>query len=238
VPKNRMPALLLSSVILAGSLPAAMAQQAPSDPAPPPSLAAGATNDVTRARVNTIYGPAGLIAIPNAYTATQNRLVLGTFFGKDKSVSANYGLIRGVDVGATYVDRSSGNDRVLGNAKVNIVPGNFKHFELGLGVIDLADQIDQTFYVVVSGEWMKPGVLEKSGASGVRLHLGYGSGLFNGTAIGGGEVVFTRKFSALAEYDGHRVNGAVRYVHDQALRLQAGIYRSHLFFDACYGFSL
>jgi hypothetical protein len=30
----------------------------------------------------------------------------------------------------------------------------------------------------------------------------------------------------------------MRYVHDQALRLQAGVYRSHLFFDACYAFSL
>src|SRR6476646_1756233 len=125
-----MPALLLSSVILAGSLPAAMAQQAPAAPAsPPPSLEVGATSAILVARVNTVYGPGGLVAIPDAYVSPRNQLSLGTFFGKDKSVSANYGIIRGVDVGASYIDRSSGSSRVLGNAKVNIQPGNFKHFQ-------------------------------------------------------------------------------------------------------------
>jgi hypothetical protein len=223
VPISKLYALLLGCAILAGSLPAAVAQDT--------------VNDILRARVNTLYGPNGLVTIPNAYVATQSRIVLGTFFGRDKSVSANYGIIRNVDIGATYLDPSEGNDKVLANAKVNVVPGNIKYVQLGLGVIDLFNDLDQTFYIMASGEWIRPNFLERTGSPGLRLHLGYGSGLFNDSVLGGAEFLFNRKISLLGEYNGHTVNGALRYIRDEALRLQAGVMRSRLFFDASYAFT-
>jgi hypothetical protein len=225
VPISKFYALLLACAGLAGALPAAVAQDQPQ------------ADNILRPRVNTLYGPSGLITVPNAYVATQGQIVLGTLFGRDKSASANYGVIRALEVGAAYLDRSEGDDKVLANAKVNFVPGNFKHVELGLGIADAFDDLDQSFYVVASGEWVRPDFLTKRGGSlGLRVHAGYGSGLFNGTFIGGAELLFNRRFSLLGEYNGHTVNGAVRYIHDQALRMQAGVMRSRLFFDASYGF--
>jgi hypothetical protein len=224
VPNSKLCALLLGCAVLAGPLPAAVAQDA--------------ANDILRARINTLYGPAGLISVPNAYVATQSRFVLGTFFGRDKSVSANYGIIRNVDIGAAYLDPSSGDDKVLANAKVNVVPGNFKYVQLGLGVIDAFNDLDASVYIMASGEWIRPDFLEKTGSLGLRLHLGYGSGVFNDSVLGGAELLFNRKISLIGEYNGHQFNGALRYIHDEALRLQAGVFRSRLFFNASYAFSL
>jgi len=192
-------------------------------------------NDALRASVTTLFGPTGLITVPNAYAIAHKRGLVGTHFGPDKSVTADYGLINGVEVGTSWQD--SGNDLFF-NAKINIVPSNFKGFELGLGVIDIADFQKRTFYGIASAEIGVPSAADiNKNFVALRVHGGFGSGLYKEDFIGGLELLFNRKLSIIGEYNGNEVNAGVRYVHDEALRLQAGVQRHGLFFTACYAFN-
>jgi hypothetical protein len=195
------------------------------------------TNDILRARVNTTLGPAGLIRVPHAYVATRNRVLLGAHLGHDDSVTGNYGLVRSIDVGASYVETDGGDDDILLNGKVNIMPGNFKHFELGLGIVDLLDNLDQTFYFMVSWEKVSPDWLTKNRFLGMRLHAGFGSGVYSDNIIGGGEFLLSRRISVIGEFDGSKVNAALRYIPDESLRMQVGLEKNGIFFSTTYGFT-
>lgn len=187
-------------------------------------------NDILRARVNTVYGPSGLINVPHAYVATENRVVIGVTLGKDRSANANVGLFDSVEVGGTYFERHNRTDgKILGNAKVNIIPANWRNFEVGFGVIDAADAVNQTVYGVASFEAMTPEALGNQFA-GLRLHGGYGSGFFRDKLIGGGELLFNNRMSLIGEYNGVDGNFAFRYVHNENIRAQIGTRGKTIFF--------
>jgi len=193
-------------------------------------------NDILRARINTLYGPSGLITVPHAYVAASNRVVIGTTFGKDKSVSGNYGIIRSIEAGVSYVEPESLKGKVFGNAKVHIVPANFKNFDLGIGVIDVGDARRRTFYGVLSADWATPEVLEQY-AVGIRLHAGAGTGFFREKFIGGAEVLLSSRVSFIVEYNGVDTNAAIRYARDEGFRMQAGVLRKGVFFGTSYAFT-
>ncbi|MFQ3587387.1 MAG: hypothetical protein SNJ74_12715 [Fimbriimonadaceae bacterium] len=187
-------------------------------------------NDILRARVNTVYGPSGLINVPHAYVASKDRIVIGVTLGKDRSASANVGLFDSVEIGGTYYERRDRTDgKILGNAKVNIIPANWRNFEVGIGVIDAADAVNQTVFGVASFEAMTPAALDNQFA-GLRLHGGYGSGLFRDKIIGGGELLFNNRMSLIGEYDGVDGNFAFRYVHNENVRAQIGTRGKTIFF--------
>lgn len=192
-------------------------------------------DETGRIRFNTLYGPVGLITVPSAYVAPHKTVLFGTAFGRDvKTVQANWGLTPGVDVGAAYLDRDSASQKLIGNAKVNIIPQNFKWFEIGIGVLDAADTLNQTFYFVASADWDIPDVLAEH-AVGFRLHAGVGTGMFEEKAIGGAEVILDKRFSVAAEWNANNLNAAVRYAHDEAFRLQLGIQDKKGFLGVTYG---
>lgn len=194
-------------------------------------------NDSSRARVITLYGPSGLITAPNAYVVTPGRVTLGTFFGNDKSFSANYGLIPGLEVGATYLDRSSATDKLLANAKFNIVPANWKNVEFGVGVIDAVDAVQRTYYFMASFEYMPPEMLEKQGVLGARAHVGVGDGLYRKNLILGTEVLFGPRLSGIVEYASRDVNYGVRYVGTEGIRFGVGVQAKHLYVNLTTAFS-
>lgn len=191
-------------------------------------------DDAVRIRFNTLYGPVGLITVPTAYVAPHQKVLFGTAFGRDvKTAQANWGITPGVDVGAAYLDRDNASQKLIGNAKINIIPQNFKWFEVGIGVIDATDMIDQTFYFVASADWALPEILEGH-AIGFRLHAGVGTGMFEEKPIGGAEVILDKRFSVAAEWNAKNVNATFRYAHDQGFRLQAGIQDKKGFLGATY----
>jgi hypothetical protein len=190
--------------------------------------------EAPRVRFNTLYGPVGLLTVPTAYVAPHRKVLFGTAFARDvKTVTGNWGIVSGVDVGAAYLDRDSGTQRVLGNAKVNIIPQNFKWFEVGIGVLDATDALQQTFYFVASADWALPDILVNH-AIGFRLHAGVGTGMFEEKPIGGAELVLDKRFSVAAEWNAKDFNAAARYVHDENFRLQLGMQGKKGFFSATY----
>jgi hypothetical protein len=193
-------------------------------------------NDILRARFDTAYGPVGLIIIPNAYVATKNRVVFGMYLGRQKSAQANYGVIKGIDVGVSVQDIPASTIRGLFNAKVNVVPANLKYFELGLGFIDLFGSLKQTFYLMTSTEILAHAKVANT-FQGVRLHLGYGNGVFKQHVIGGGELLLSQRLGVVLEYDGTNFNYALRYVRDASFRAQVGVGDNNLFIAATYAFT-
>lgn len=188
-------------------------------------------------RFNTLFGSTGLITVPTSTTTRHERFQLGTAFGKDIcTVSLNWGIFPSIEVGGVFADQQGADNKVLGTAKATIIPQNFEWLELGFGTIDPFDAIERTAYGIASVNVKVPTCVEKE-VVGLRLHLGYGTGVFRDKIIGGGEVFFREQFSIVAEYNGVDTNVALRYVHDESLRLQLGTQGKVLYFGATYGLS-
>ncbi|BCW95191.1 MAG: hypothetical protein WHS44_01370 [Fimbriimonadales bacterium] len=188
-------------------------------------------------RVNTLLGPTGLITVPTSTTTRVERFQLGTAFGKDiRTVSLNWGIFDSIEVGGTVVDRNNQNNKVIATAKVTIIPQNFDWLELGLGTIDPFDAINNTVYGMASVNVRVPSQAPEQ-VVGLRLHVGYGTGIYRDKIIGGGEVFLGNQFAAIVEYNGVDTNAALRYVHDDALRLQLGTQAKVIYFSATYGLS-
>lgn len=188
--------------------------------------------------MNTLFGPTGLIATPTAYVSEHNSIQFGAFFGDDISgASGNYGLIRYVEVGGAFLDRTGASDKAVANAKVTIIPQNFRNFEIGIGVVDAFDAIDQTFYVVgsadlVTPEWRVNVRGERFSTIGLKVHAGVGNGVFDEELFAGGELLFTKNVSLVGEWDTKDFNAAIRYAHGDYFNVQAGFFKSDFFLSA------
>ena len=188
-------------------------------------------------RVNTLLGPTGLITVPTSTTTRVERFQLGTAFGQNiRTVSVNWGIFDSIEIGGTVVDRNNQNNKVIATAKVTIIPQNFEWLELGFGAIDPFDAINNTVYGMASVNVRVPTQTTEQ-VVGLRLHLGYGTGIYRDKVIGGGEVFLGNRFSVIAEYNGVDTNAALRYVHDAALRLQLGTQAKVIYFSTTYGLS-
>jgi hypothetical protein len=194
-------------------------------------------NDSLRARVITLYGPSGLITAPNAYVVTPGRVTLGTFFGNDKSFSGNYGVIPGLEIGASYLDRTDGKAKTLANAKFNIVPANWKNVEFGVGVVDAVDAVQRTYYFMGSFEYLPSEMLTKNGIIGARAHVGVGDGIYKKNVIAGTELLFSPRLSAIVEYASRDVNYGLRYVGTEGVRFGVGIQANHLYVNLTTAFN-
>lgn len=206
-----------------------------------PTMAGAQWTPGTREAVstmNTLFGPTGLIATPTAYVSEHSSIQFGAFFGDDiSSASGNYGLIRYVEIGGAYLDRTGADDKAVANAKVTIIPQNFRNFEVGIGVIDAFDAIDQTFYVVgsadlVTPEWRVNVRGERFSSIGLKVHAGVGNGIFDEELFAGGELLFTKNVSLVGEWDTKDFNAAIRYAHENYFNAQIGFFKSDFFLSA------
>jgi hypothetical protein len=202
-------------------------------------VVSGTREGLTRA--NSIYGPTGLIRIPTAYVVDEKTIALSASFGRNIRVpAANYGIFRYIEVGGAFVDREGGSNKAIANAKVSIIPSNFRWFEIGVGVIDAVDAIKQTIYFVASADLVPPNwdVPERGlETMGLKAHLGAGTGLFGEKAFGGAEVLFNKKLSLIGEWDTEDLNAAIRYAPTNYLRIQLGVQGKDIHFSATTTFN-
>jgi len=188
-------------------------------------------------RVNTLFGSTGLITVPTSTTTRFDRFQLGVALGQNvRTVSLNWGIFDSVEVGGVVVDRNNQNNKVIATGKVTIIPQNFEWLELGFGTIDPFDAINKTFYGIASVNVRVPSEAQEK-VVGLRLHLGYGTGIYRDKVIGGGEVFLNNQFSVVGEYNGVDSNFALRYVYDNNLRLQLGTQAKVIYFSTTYGLS-
>lgn len=225
-----MPALsAFSAAIAAAASMSAMAAEGQQ-----PGVLAGTRTALTQ--TNSLYGPTGLFTIPTAYTASHRQLAFGANFSdRFSGPSFNYGIVPYIEVGGTYLQRTNAANKAIANAKVNFIPSNFNGLEVGIGVIDAADAIGQSFYFVGSADFTPP-TWDPTGRVGspvaLKAHAGVGTGVFNERLFAGAELLFPNQFSLVGEYDTNDFNIGLRYVHDDRVRFQVGFVRKKLFFGA------
>ncbi len=215
-------ALLIAGALLAVSTPVAQVEPRGENPA---------------IRVNTLLGPTGLITVPTSTPTRLERFQLGTSLGRDvRTVSLNWGIFDSIEIGGTFVEQEGARNKVIATGKVLLIPQNFDWLEVSFGTIDPFDAIKSTVYGIASVNVRVPAEAPES-VLGLRVHVGYGTGLFRDKVIGGGEVFLTRNFSIVGEYNGVDTNGALRYVYDDNLRIQLGIQAKVIYFSTTYGLS-
>jgi hypothetical protein len=187
------------------------------------------------AGMNTLFGPTGLILTPTAQVAPKGNFNFGTSFGeKMRGPSVNWGITQGIEIGGSFIDRDDASDKAVANAKIMIVPQNFRYFTVGIGVIDAADAVNRSWYIVGSADFAVPRRIEEK-AVGLRLHAGAGTGIFEKHMFGGAELLLNSKFSLVGEFDGINTNGALRYRHNDAFAIQLGFQHTVMFLGATYG---
>lgn len=182
---------------------------------------------VSLTRANSIFGPTGLINIPTAYVTPHGEYSFSASFGRNlRAPAVNYGIVPYIEIGGAFIDREFGSNKAIANAKVQLIPSNFKWFEVGVGIIDAVDAIDQTIYFVASADLAPPkwDVPERGLETiGLKAHVGAGTGMFNEKLFGGAEVLFTKKLSVIGEWDTNDFNAAVRFSPTEYFRVQVGI---------------
>lgn len=183
---------------------------------------------------NSLVGATGLINTPTAYTAQENVVNIGAGFGEGmRGPSANFGIIQDIEVGAMWVDRPGAGNRVIANGKIHILPANFGWFEIGVGIIDAFDAIDQTIYVVGSADLAVPRDVQDD-AIRFRVHVGAGTGMYNEKLFAGAELQFNENWIAMAEWDTRDFNGGIRYVHNEDFSMMGGFANTKFFFGMTY----
>jgi hypothetical protein len=160
---------------------------------------------------SSLLGPTGLLLIPTADSlgATQWN-VGGSWLTSDTedvaALYANVGLgIKGLEVGASWVNPEDADAEVLVNAKFLLPQPVPLKLSLAVGVIDITDQVDSTPYVVFS-HMIGGGVVLREGAfSAPQVHVGIGGGQLDGI-FGGISAKLSDRFDVMAEYDGDNLN--------------------------------
>jgi len=162
------------------------------------------------ARIPDLTAATGLIRVPSAYIQSADTVsIFGAALPHTAFGGAVLGIANRVEAGAASRDVDIDGNRVIGTAKVNLLPEQLLRPAISIGVID------QSRYIVVS-KFVIPYFVEAvTGRKhlALKLHGGYGDGLFRRTALGGVEVVADGGISLIAEVAGGHGSGGVRYVH-------------------------
>lgn len=197
----------------------------------PGSIIPGTTSGFTSQQ--TTWGPTGLINVPTAYTIGRGQASVGASFSRDRrGPTVNYSPVPDIEVGGGYIERDGFDGKAIANGKVLIRPMNFRNVELGIGMIDMADAINQTFYAIGSFDLVAPNARDDVLGEAFRLkvHAGYGTGIYRDKVIGGGELGFSNKVALVAEWDGVDTNASIRYRPNNDITMQVGVMGKNLFF--------
>lgn len=164
------------------------------------------------------FGYTGLMMTPTADTlrsgGTAFNAVILNNNNNTSFLSANFGLMDSLEVGAAMISQDHGDSKGIVNGKFQLLKETTATPALAIGISDLADQLDSTLYIVgsksLSGQWSP------------RLHVGVGSGRLNGLFAGLSATVSDR-MQLMAEYDTNDLNFGLQFAATNSLRLHAGI---------------
>jgi hypothetical protein len=172
----------------------------------------------------SFQGYSGLVNIPTADSLDAGEYNVAGFLAEgDKNSAlgaANVGLLAGLEMGAAYEKKEGEPGKTLINGKFNFMSEGIVRPELAVGVADISDRLDLSPYFVMSKSLTGPlNVLHKE-IINPRLHLGVGSGRFDGV-FGGVSVGIGKIASLMAEYDSKQMNAGLRFAVSPGLQLHA-----------------
>ena len=154
----------------------------------------------------SILGPTGALITPTTQVNTETYSLGFHWLADtiDAAVKLNVSPIEKLELGVTYIDPDGpASDETIFNAKFLVAPEDDDSPAVAVGVWDLTDEIDQTWYGVVSktidGEI--PLTINLGGATGDIL-----DGFFGSIIAGLHEDV-----DVIGEYDSEEINFGVRF---------------------------
>lgn len=202
--------------VFASAATLAVALAVPARAGDKPSLLSGGST------TPNFFGATGLLAIPSARTVGDRGIGAHAYWTDDfDSYGLRVGPFDRLELGATYLDWDRGRHHtqdVIFNGKLLLLKESLVLPGIAAGVIDAFDEmdVDPSWYVVASKGF--PKFLPVLG--GLRLHLGYGGGIYNEDVFAGLELglgtpldalpVTHPKLSFLAEYVDGDVNVGLR----------------------------
>lgn len=173
-------------------------------------------------------GYTGLVKIPSASTLDEGEFSFGVMTeGTDKfqanDAFATYGIGGHTEFGVDSFQPVGAADRkTLINAKYRFSLDSDDKSGYAIGIIDAANEVQQTGYVVATKSIVRRTNIFASVVSSVRGHLGLGVGGLNGAFAGlsifaGNRIVFS------AEWDSKDVNLGFRLTPIRGVRLHAAM---------------
>ncbi|MCE5315682.1 MAG: hypothetical protein ABFD49_09725 [Armatimonadota bacterium] len=168
-------------------------------------------------------GYTGMIFTPNETTLGMGAVDFGAAFVSNDDVdtsyfSANFGVIDGLEVGASILDPDEGDSNTIINAKYSIVKENYARPGIAVGFSDLANEIDSTPYIVVGKSLNLPGLTVKS----LRGHIGFGDGTLDGL-FAGLSATLTDTLTLSLEHDSDEINVGLQMSVATGLRAHADL---------------
>lgn len=175
----------------------------------------------------SINGSTGLINTPSADVLREGQFSLGYYHLKDGGVGAfNVNVAPKVELGVAGFRYDGQDNKNYLNAKFSVVSETVFNPGLAVGVEDIGNTEKRSVYAVTS----------KALPFGFRMHLGAGSGRYNGVFAGLEKtlnpvrvITGNNTFPAttlIAEYDGKYMNYGARMSITPGLKLDAG-WRNH-----------
>ena len=171
----------------------------------------------------SMTGSTGMIRVPTADSMRLGQFSAGYFYWNEHgSGVVAVGLPRGVEVSAAVRRNAGDTDTAIYNVKFNLNQEALLYPAVAIGVEDIDGRERRSVY----------GVLSKALPYGFRIHIGTGTGRFEGMFASLEKVlnpVSIRKkhsgfpvTSLIVEMDGYKMNYAARMRLAQGLRLDAG----------------
>ncbi|MFN3650663.1 MAG: hypothetical protein ACK47B_13895 [Armatimonadota bacterium] len=163
-------------------------------------------------------GSTGLILTPTAATVGDQNVGAHAHFTDNFNTYGVLGAWSGVELGVTYFDPDGGDGDPIVNLKWNFLPETTLSPGVAVGVIDLFDEFDAdpSWYIVASKTF--PQFIPALG--GLRLHAGFGGGIYDEEIFAGAELalgtpldllpVDRPTFTAIAEFANSDFNIGVR----------------------------
>lgn len=168
-------------------------------------------------------GSTGMIRIPTADALRLGQFSAGYYGWQDHSVAvAAFGLPRGLELSTAFPWERGQYRETIFNAKFNLNQEALLYPSVSLGIEDIDGRQRRSVY----------GVLSKTLPLGFRVHIGTGTGRFEGMFAGIEKVLNPTKIrqkqsgfpvtSVLVEMDGYKMNYGLRFRLMRGLRLEAG----------------
>ena len=171
----------------------------------------------------SMTGSTGMIRMPTADSMRLGQFSAGYFYWNEHGSSVvAVGLPRGVEISAAVRRNAGDTDTAIYNVKFNLNQEALLYPAVAIGIEDIDGRDRRSLY----------GVLSKALPYGFRIHIGTGTGRFEGMFASLEKVlnpVSLRKkhsgfpvTSLIVEMDGYKMNYAARMRLAQGLRLDAG----------------
>ena len=185
---------------------------------------ARAARPAGEARIPNFLGATGLLRTPGAAVLRDREIALHVAGDPDRAAGGvSVGISGRFEVGVLASDSDSG--AVRANAKWNVFPETLLRPALSVGVTDARDAGRANGYLVVS-KYVIPYFVEaltgKTTIS-VKIHAGYGGGIYDHNLFAGAELILPGDLSGIAEISASRVNLGARYQR-RRLSLTAAIF--------------